>query len=139
MQTFYSSSPTETEKIAENFASSLKGGEIIAFKGNLGMGKTCFVRGLARGLGSNDTVNSPTFALMNEYNGGRLPLFHFDMYRINNWEDLYSSGYFDYAEMGGVLAVEWSENIENALDDNTIFITIERLNENERKITIGSD
>ena len=139
MQTFYSSSPKETEKIAENFASSLKGGEIIAFKGNLGMGKTCFVRGLARGLGSNDTVNSPTFALMNEYNGGRLPLFHFDMYRINNWEDLYSSGYFDYAEMGGVLAVEWSENIENALDDNTIFITIERLNENERKITIGSD
>ena len=129
-------SPVETEAFAEQFAKELKGGEIIAFKGNMGMGKTCFTRGLARGLGFSGQVNSPTFALVNEYIGGRLPLYHFDMYRIESWEDLYSCGFFDYKESGGVIAAEWSENIEGALDKDTITVTIERIDDTTRKITI---
>lgn len=128
---------TETESFAENFAKQLKGGEVIAFKGSMGMGKTCFTRGLAKGLGFNGQVTSPTFALVNEYVGGRLPLYHFDMYRIESWEDLYSSGFFDYKESGGVIAAEWSENIEGALEDDTIVISFERLDENSRKITVS--
>ncbi|MBO5852839.1 MAG: tRNA (adenosine(37)-N6)-threonylcarbamoyltransferase complex ATPase subunit type 1 TsaE [Clostridia bacterium] len=129
-------SPAETEAFAENFARELKGSEVIAFKGSMGMGKTCFTRGLARGLGFSGQVNSPTFALVNEYIGGRLPLYHFDMYRIDTWEDLYSSGFFDYKESGGVIAVEWSENIQGALDNDTITVVIERIDENVRKITV---
>ncbi|MBE6728004.1 MAG: tRNA (adenosine(37)-N6)-threonylcarbamoyltransferase complex ATPase subunit type 1 TsaE [Ruminococcaceae bacterium] len=138
-QIYHSSSPEETEKIAEKFAETLKGGEVIAFKGGLGMGKTCFVRGLARGLGFNGETYSPTFALMNEYIGGRLSVYHFDMYRIDGWEDLYSTGYFDYRESGGVLAVEWSENIEGALEKDTIFITFERTDDNSRIITVSKE
>ena len=138
METFISNSPTDTEHIAEQLASRLSGGEVIAFRGDLGMGKTCFVRGLSRGLGNTDLVTSPTFALMNEYHGGRLPLYHFDMYRVSGWEDLYSTGYFDYASSGGVLAVEWSENIEGALEDgNTIYIVFTRTGESNRTITIA--
>ncbi len=138
MKTFISNCPADTERIAEELAATLKGGEVIAFRGDLGMGKTCFVRGLSRGLGNTDSVTSPTFALMNEYHGGRLPLYHFDMYRISGWEDLYSTGYFDYSQSGGVLAVEWSENIEGALeDDNTIYIVFTRTGENNRTITIA--
>ena len=129
-------SPADTEAFAEQFAKELVGGEVIAFKGSMGMGKTCFTRGLAKGLGFFGQVNSPTFALVNEYIGGRLPLYHFDMYRIESWEDLYSSGFFDYKEMGGVIAAEWSENIEGALDNDTITVTIERIDENVRKITV---
>lgn len=129
-------SPVETEAFAEQFAKELKGGEVIAFKGNMGMGKTCFTRGLARGLGFSGQVNSPTFALVNEYIGGRLPLYHFDMYRIESWEDLYSCGFFDYKESGGVIAAEWSENIEGALDKDTITVAIERIDETTRKIII---
>ena len=136
MEIFISDSPEKTEKIAENVAKSLNGGEVIAFRGNLGMGKTCFTRGLARGLGFSGAVTSPTFALINEYLGGRLPIYHFDMYRISSWEELYSSGFFEYIEQGGVVACEWSENIENALPDNTIYIEFEFLGENERKITV---
>ena len=130
-------SPAETEAFAEAFAKELVGGEVIAFKGSMGMGKTCFTRGLAKGLGFSGQVNSPTFALVNEYVGGRLPLYHFDMYRIDTWEDLYSCGFFDYKEMGGVIAAEWSENIEGALDDDTITVRIERIDENVRKITVS--
>lgn len=133
---YISNSPAETEAIAETFANELSGGEVIAFRGTLGLGKTCFVRGLARGLGFDGEVNSPTFALMNEYVGGRLNLYHFDMYRISGWEDLYSTGYFEYIELGGVLAVEWSENIDGVLDDDTIFIEIERIDDTKRKITV---
>ncbi|MBE6750089.1 MAG: tRNA (adenosine(37)-N6)-threonylcarbamoyltransferase complex ATPase subunit type 1 TsaE [Ruminococcaceae bacterium] len=136
MEIFISDSPEKTEKIAENVAKALNGGEVIAFRGNLGMGKTCFTRGLARGLGFSGTVTSPTFALINEYLGGRLPIYHFDMYRISTWEELYSSGFFEYIEQGGIVACEWSENIENALPDNTIYIEFEFLGENERKITV---
>ena len=137
MSKFISKSPSDTEKIAEDFAKTLNGGEVIAFKGGLGLGKTCFVRGLARGLGYNGDVTSPTFAIVNEYLGGRLNLYHFDMYRIESWDDLYSIGYFDYISDDSVLAVEWSENIENCLDDSTVFVNITSNGENERTIIIG--
>lgn len=130
-------SPAETELFAENFAKNLSGGEIIAFKGGMGMGKTCFTRGLAKGLGFTGQVSSPTFAIVNEYSGGRLPLYHFDMFRVESWEDLYSCGFFDYMEMGGVIAAEWSENIENALEGKVITVQIEQLDENIRKITVS--
>ena len=129
-------SPAETEAFAESIAEKLVGGEVIAFKGSMGMGKTCFTRGLAKGLGFSGQVTSPTFALVNEYIGGRLSLYHFDMYRIEGWEDLYSCGFFDYIEMGGVIAAEWSENIEGALEDNAISVTIIKLDENSRKIIV---
>ena len=136
MQKFVSDSPKSTENIATNFASTLVGGEVIAFKGGLGMGKTCFVRGLAEGLEFKGAVNSPTFAIVNEYLGGRLNLYHFDMYRIESWEDLYSVSFFDYLSMGGVVAIEWSENIELALEDNTIFVEIKKISDDEREIII---
>lgn len=136
MEKYYSDSPEETEKLGEALAEKLKGGEVIAFRGGLGMGKTCFSRGLARGLGFKGEVTSPTFALINEYVGGRLPLYHFDMYRINSWEDLYSTGFFEYLDSGGVIAAEWSENIENALPENTITVTFRRIDDNEREITV---
>lgn len=137
---FVSASPLDTERLAEQFATTLSGGEVIAFRGGLGMGKTCFVRGLARGLGFSGEVSSPTFAIINEYLGGRLNLYHFDMYRVENWESLYSTGFFDYLEAGGVIAAEWSENIEAALPDTTIYIEFERTGDSSRKIKIlGSD
>ena len=129
-------SPAETEAFAEEMAKRLCGGEIIAFRGPMGMGKTCFTRGLARGLGFTGQVTSPTFALINEYIGGRLPLYHFDMYRISGWEDLYSTGFFEYLDEGGVVAAEWSENIENALPENTVTVTFRLLCDNEREITV---
>ncbi len=137
---YISKNPEDTEDIAARLAATLKGGEVIAFRGGLGMGKTCFVRGLAHGLGFLGEVSSPTFAIINEYNGGRLNLYHFDMYRVENWEGLYSAGFFDYMDMGGVIAAEWSENIEAALPEDTIYIEFERLGDSERKITVvGSE
>jgi len=136
MEHFISKSPQETENIGKALGEKLLDGVVIAFKGGLGMGKTCFTRGLARGLGSTDTVTSPTFALVNEYLSGRLPLYHFDMYRISGWEDLYSTGFFDYIAEGGVLACEWSENIENALPENTIFVEFGRIDDTTREIVI---
>lgn len=137
MQRFISHSPEETEHIGETLGKSITDGCVIAYRGGLGMGKTCFTRGLAKGLGSNDDVTSPTFALINEYLSGRLPLYHFDMYRVSGWEDLYSTGFFDYIDEGGVIAAEWSENIENALPDNTIFVEFKKLDDNTREITIA--
>ncbi len=134
---FVSNSPNETKKIAADLAATLCGGEVIAFYGDLGLGKTCFTTGLAEGLGFTGEVSSPTFAIINEYLGGRLNLYHFDMYRVSGWDDLYSTGYFEYMESGGVLAVEWSENIETALPDDTIKITIKRIDETKREITIS--
>ncbi len=136
MKEFISRSPAETEAFAKKLAEGLSGGEIIAFKGPMGMGKTCFTRGLAKGLGFTGQVTSPTFAIVNEYLGGRLPLYHFDMYRIEGWEDLYSCGYFDYMETGGVIAAEWSENIEGALEGDIITVTIDKIDDNTRKITV---
>ncbi len=137
MSTYITNSPEETEELGFRLAKSLKGGEVVAFRGGLGMGKTCFTRGLARGLGFKGDVTSPTFALINEYIGGRLPLYHFDMYRISGWEDLYSTGFFDYIEQNGVIAAEWSENIENALPESTVTVTFVRLGDNKREITVN--
>lgn len=133
---YTSHSPSETKKIAAELSAELHGGETVAFYGDLGSGKTCFITGLAEGLGFTGEVSSPTFAIINEYIGGRLCLYHFDMYRITSWEDLYSTGFFDYSETDGVSAVEWSENIESALPDNTIRVKFEKLGENTRRITI---
>ncbi|MEG3005948.1 MAG: tRNA (adenosine(37)-N6)-threonylcarbamoyltransferase complex ATPase subunit type 1 TsaE, partial [Oscillospiraceae bacterium] len=94
---------------------------------------------LAKGMKIKDDVSSPTFALINEYNGDGLTLYHFDMYRVSNYDDLYSTGFFDYMDMGGVMAVEWSENIENILPENSITVTIERIDEDKRQITIKGD
>ncbi len=134
-----SHSTQQTEAIAESFAAGLKGGEVLAFFGGLGMGKTAFVRGLARGLGVTGEVSSPTFTLMNEYEG-RLPLYHFDMYRISGFEDLYSTGFFDYIGTKCVIAAEWSENIESVLPDGFIRIEIIRgKNDNDRIIKIDEN
>ncbi len=135
MDTYISSSPQQTEEFAFHLAETLTGGEVIAFTGDLGAGKTCFTRGLAKGLGFSGSVTSPTFALVNEYIGGKYPLYHFDMYRISSWDDLYSTGFFDYLD-NGIIAAEWSENIAAALPENTIFVDIEKLNEDTRKITV---
>ncbi len=137
MRKYISNSPEETEELGERLAKKLSGGEVVAFKGGLGMGKTCFTRGLAKGLGFEGEVTSPTFALINEYIGGRLPLYHFDMYRISGWEDLYSTGFFEYLEEGGVIAAEWSENIENALPQSTVTVSFVRIDDNTREIEIS--
>ena len=134
MKEILSCSAEDTIKAAENFAKALRGGEIIAFKGGMGVGKTHFVRGLAKALGFSGNVNSPTFAIVNEYRGGRLDLFHFDMYRVESWEDLDSCGFFDYMNENGVIAAEWSENIENALPENYIRIEIEHGKTDESRI-----
>ena len=132
---YISHSPGETERFAAAFASLLQPGEVVAFLGGLGAGKTAFVRGMASVMAPDAEVSSPTFALVNEYDG-KLPLWHFDMYRITSVEDVYSTGFFDYLEMGGVLAVEWSENITPALPKETVFVQIDRLSDTERKITV---
>ncbi len=134
--TFVSNCTEDTVNIGLRLGKSISSGGVIAFYGDLGAGKTHFVSGLAKGLGYIGETYSPTFSLINEYIGGRVPLYHFDMYRVTGWEDLYSTGFFDYLDMGGLLAVEWSENIEAALPQNTIRITITVIDENSRKIEI---
>ena len=135
MEEYVTHSPEETEQLAEALAKRLNGDEVLAFSGGLGMGKTAFVRGLARGLGVQDDVSSPTFALVDQYEGGRVPLYPFDMYRVGSWDDLYSTGFFDYLGTG-ILAVEWSENIDGALED-PVRIEISRgESENDRVIRI---
>lgn len=116
----YSHSPEETECFGEKLGAVLKGGEVISYFGGLGMGKTRFTAGLARGMGIDADVSSPTFALVHEY-GGAIPLCHFDMYRINTFEDLCSTAFFDYLDNGSVIAVEWSENIENFLPEEKLI------------------
>ena len=124
MNNIISKSTEDTEKIGELIAEKLCGNEVIALFGGLGMGKTAFTRGLCRGLGVDDGVSSPTFALVNEYHG-KYNIYHFDMYRVTSWEDLYSTGFFDYLD-NGVLIIEWSENIEGALPENAIRINISK-------------
>ncbi|MDR2933528.1 MAG: tRNA (adenosine(37)-N6)-threonylcarbamoyltransferase complex ATPase subunit type 1 TsaE [Oscillospiraceae bacterium] len=136
MKKYTTISEEETEELAASLARVLTAGDVIAFRGGLGAGKTAFTRGLARGLGVVDTVSSPTFALVQEYTGGRLPLFHFDMYRIAGWDDLESTGFYDYMDRGGVMAVEWSEKIENALPEDCITVTIETIDGDTRTITV---
>lgn len=129
-------SPQETIETAKKLGKLLKKGDIIAYRGNLGAGKTTFTRGLAIGLGLGDNVTSPTFALVNEYCGDRLNLYHFDMYRIETEGDLESSGFYDYDFDNNIAVIEWSENIAEFLPKNTIYITINTLGDTEREITI---
>lgn len=129
-----SSSPKETERFGELLGNVLSGGEVIAYFGGLGMGKTRFTAGLAKGMGITADVSSPTFSLVHEY-GGKIPLCHFDMYRISTFEDLCSTGFFDYLDNGSVLAIEWSENIENVLpEDKLIKIEIIRGENDDSRI-----
>ena len=134
---FLSHSTQETEAIGEELAQKLRGGDVLAFTGSLGMGKTAFTRGLARGLGCRGRVTSPTFTIVNEYEG-RTPLFHFDMYRLGSSDELFDIGWEDYLDRGGVCAVEWSENVREALPPDAITVTIARWPENDgwRSITI---
>ena len=132
-----SRSVEETEQLGQALAEHLGPGAVVAFTGDLGAGKTAFVRGLARGLGIPDRVTSPTFTIVNEYEGGRLPLFHFDMYRLASSEELFDIGWEDYLARGGVCAVEWSENIADALEGDLVRVDLRRGDgENERIITI---
>ena len=135
---FITHSPEETEKIGEALAKSLQPGTILAYRGDLGAGKTAFTRGLARGLGCKETVTSPTYIIVNEYLGGRLPLFHFDMYRLASSDDLWDIGWEDYLDREGVCAVEWSENVAEALPEDTVWVDLRRLEgeDNGRRITI---
>lgn len=132
-------SPEETIAFAERIGKLLRGGDIIAYRGGLGAGKTTFTRGIAMGMGLPDEVSSPTFALVNEYHGKGLTLYHFDMYRILNAEALETTGFYDYISEDAVVACEWSENITDCLPQNIITITIETVGENVRKITAEGD
>lgn len=137
--TFVTHSPAETERLGEKLAEKLTPGAVLAYRGELGAGKTAFTRGLARGLGYTDQVTSPTYTIVNEYLGGRLPLFHFDMYRLSSAEDLWDIGWEDYLDRGGVCAVEWSENVAEALPD-AITVTIRKVDDTTRQITVeGAD
>ena len=133
---YHTHSEGETEALGEALAKRLQPGTVIAFTGDLGAGKTAFIRGLARGLGVTERVTSPTFTIVNEYEGGRLPLFHFDMYRLASSEELFDVGWEDYLHRGGICAVEWSENIADALE-GAVSIDIRRGPEDsDRTITI---
>lgn len=133
--TFETHSPEQTEALGEALGKVLSPGAVVAYTGDLGAGKTAFTRGLARGLGASEPVTSPTYTIVNEYLSGRIPLFHFDMYRLGSSEDLFDIGWEDYLERGGVCALEWSENIADALE-NPIRVQLEKTGENARRITI---
>ena len=132
---FITNAPQETEQVGLALGQVLTPGTILAYEGDLGAGKTAFTRGLARGLGCTEQVTSPTYTIVNEYLSGRLPLFHFDMYRLHSADDLWDIGWEDYLERGGVCAVEWSENVADAME-NAVTVRIEKLGEDSRRITI---
>ena len=139
---FLTNSPEETESVGSALGRIIKPGTIIAYRGDLGAGKTAFTRGLARGLGADDMVTSPTYTIVNEYLGGRLPLFHFDMYRLRSADELFDIGWEDSLDRGGVCAVEWSEQVADAMPADTVYVTIARHPQQEdwRIITIeGAD
>lgn len=136
---YYTNSDKETEAIGEAFGRSVKDGTVIAMYGDLGAGKTAFVRGMARGMGISERVSSPTFTIVNEYLGDRT-LIHFDMYRLGSADELFDIGWEDYLARGAVCAVEWSENVEEAFYGDEIRLTIEKTSDTSRKITIeGAD
>ena len=128
-------SPEQTEEVGRALGEKLAPGTVIAYEGDLGAGKTAFTRGLARGLGATEQVTSPTYTIVNEYLSGRLPLFHFDMYRLADADDLWDIGWEDYLERRGVCAVEWSENVADAME-GAIRVRMEKLGEDSRRITI---
>ena len=134
---FVTHSREETEKLGARLADALAGGTVVAFTGDLGAGKTAFVSGMARALGVADRVTSPTFTIVNEFEGGRLPLFHFDMYRLGSADELFHIGWEDYLARGGVCAVEWSENVAEAIEDDAVRVSIVRGNgDDDRIITV---
>ena len=133
-QRFITNSPEETEALGARLARALEPGAVVAFTGDLGAGKTAFVRGLARGLGVQDRVTSPTFTVVNEYEGGRLPLFHFDLYRLGSADELFDIGWEDYLARGGVCAVEWSERMEELLEPGTIRVDLRRGEDEDRRV-----
>ena len=134
--TIISKSEAETETAGEQFAKTLPDGAVVALYGDLGAGKTAFVRGMARGLGIDARVSSPTFTIVNEYLGSR-ELYHFDMYRLGSSDELFDIGWEDYLSRGGVCAVEWSENVADAFEGDEICVRIEKTGDAERTITIG--
>lgn len=138
MITYYSRTPRETQQFAAQLAAKLRANDVLAFRGGMGVGKTTFVRGLAQALGDASQVSSPTFAIVHEYLCSP-KLYHFDMYRITSLDDLYSTGFFDYLETGAILAIEWSEQIQQALPEEAIIITMALEGENGRRITIQGD
>ena len=133
--TYNTNSPEETEALGAALGRILPAGTVVAYEGGLGAGKTAFTRGLARGLGCREPVTSPTYTIVNEYLSGRLPLFHFDMYRLRSSDDLWDIGWEDYLERGGVCAVEWSENVDDAME-NAMTVTIHKTGEQSRRIVI---
>ena len=134
---YITNSAPETEELGCRLGRVLTPGTVLAYTGDLGAGKTAFTRGLARGLEIPERITSPTFTIVNEYEGGRMPLFHFDMYRLGSSDELFDIGWEDYLVRGGVCAVEWSENVEDVLDEDTIRIDIRRgENDDQRRITI---
>ena len=135
---FITHAPEETEALGAALAALLQPGDIIAYRGDLGAGKTAFTRGLAGGLGCREPVTSPTYTIVNEYLSGRLPLFHFDMYRLASSDDLWGIGWEDYLDRGGVCAVEWSENVDDAMD-GAIWVTLEALGGDCRRITLEGE
>ena len=139
---YLSHNEQETEALGQRLAAALSPGAVVAYRGGLGMGKTAFTRGLAKGLGYSGRVTSPTFTIVNEYEGGRLPLFHFDMYRLEDDDALFDIGWEDYLDRGGICAVEWSEQVAEALPPEAVRVTIDRCANHEdwRSITIeGAD
>ena len=134
--TIISKSEAETEAAGEQFAKTLPDGAVVALYGDLGAGKTAFVRGMARGLGIDARVSSPTFTIVNEYLGAR-ELYHFDMYRLGSSDELFDIGWEDYLSRGGICAVEWSENVEDAFEGDQVCVRIEKTGDSERLITIG--
>ena len=137
--TIITRSPEETIALGEKIGALLRGGEVIAYRGGLGAGKTTITRGISLGMGLGDEVTSPTFALVNEYTGGKLSLYHFDMYRITSAEDLETAGFYDFMNEHSVIAAEWSENIADELPDDAIYIDIVRIDDDTREITITGD
>ena len=132
---YTTNSPAETEAIGAALGKTIEPGTVIAYRGDLGAGKTAFTRGLAKGLGCTEIVTSPTYTIVNEYLGGRIPLFHFDMYRLRSSDDLFDIGWEDYLDRGGVCAVEWSENVDDAME-NAVWVTIHKTGEASRRIEI---
>ncbi|MBR1762077.1 MAG: tRNA (adenosine(37)-N6)-threonylcarbamoyltransferase complex ATPase subunit type 1 TsaE [Eubacterium sp.] len=136
MTVFETKSANQTRQKAAELAKTLKKGSVIGFLGDLGAGKTAFTRGFVEGLGIKADVSSPTFAICNDYIGEESRVLHYDMYRIDSWDDLYSTGFFDSLDSGAYILVEWSENVFGALPEDALIIKIDKLDENERRFSL---
>lgn len=136
IQKFITTSPAQTMELGEVVGAVLISGDIVAYRGGMGMGKTVFTTGLAKGLGCTMDVTSPTFALLNEYRGGRVPICHIDAFRLNSPDDLESIGFYDYLDNGWVIAIEWSEQVYSALPKPKLIVDFQRIDDNTREITL---